>query len=69
MSEERLYTKCELCNGIGEWNRPSERTGTLVTNFGLEQCPKCDGFGMIFSSVGKEVVDIILQLRRIGRLN
>ena len=69
MSDERLHTKCAQCSGTGHWNRPPERVGGTITNSGLEQCPKCDGLGMILSTAGQDVVDIVLQLRRIGRLN
>lgn len=68
MPEETLYTDCEQCSGLDRWTRPPERTGNSIRNYGEEQCTRCDGFGMIFSSQGRQVAEIIMRLKRIGRL-
>lgn len=69
MSTDPLYTICQQCGGTGQWTQPPEQSGNCVTRFGSQECPKCDGFGMVFSETGQEVVDIILRLRRMGRLH
>jgi DnaJ-class molecular chaperone len=69
MPEDTLYTDCEQCGGFGRWTRPPERAGNSITSYGEEQCTRCDGFGMIFSCQGRQVVEIIMRLKRIGRLH
>ena len=69
MSDDPLYTDCEQCQGFGRWTRPPEITPTSRRIFSEEQCSQCDGYGMIFSGRGRQVLDIILRLKRNGRLN
>lgn len=69
MVSEPLYSECAQCGGTGRWQRPPERSGNSLTQFGSQECPGCGGLGMTFSAMGQEVVDIVLRLRRIGRLH
>lgn len=67
-STGRLYSDCEKCGGSGEWQQPAERTGNSIVFHGAQECPDCGGLGMNLSPAGQEVVDIILRLKRVGRL-
>lgn len=46
MQEGTLYTDCEQCSSLGCWTRSPERTRNSITNYGEEQCTRCDGVGM-----------------------